>query len=103
MLAAHGWRFTCWDGDVVVYDIATGDTHHLGWPAGHVVSTLFQVKIGLNACQIAAALPSTIQLELTQAGEALQSSIEALCNLGLIAPGSLENSILLTGRPLPPA
>lgn len=103
MLCTYNWRYVCWDGDVVIYDVASGDTHRLEQPAGDIVTLLSHAKNGLNLPQIAAALPVTPSPELTKGGTALESSVAALCDIGLIAPVSFENPIPLADRTLPSA
>ena len=50
--ASHAVAWREWDGEVVLYDDATGDTHHLDALGGEVLLTLIAHPQGIRITQI---------------------------------------------------
>lgn len=78
-----------WDGDVVVYDRLSGDTHRLHGPAGHLVRVLQDssgpIRWGVVVDTLESASPSG-----KTGTVALESVAETLISTGLLQYSGID-------------
>lgn len=75
-LASVGFFWHHWEGDVVIYDTSSGDTHSVMQPGGLIVSALEQL-----GPVDAAALARHLQISSQQNEHEFEEALETLLNL----------------------
>ena len=80
ILPARELALRCWDGEWVVNDVVSGDTHLLSFPAGSIVDRLSAGPA--STADLTAALESGSQGK----DDNVQEYLDALASLDLIEP-----------------
>lgn len=83
------WIWVTWEGEVVLYEKATGDTHRLRFPAGLVLDAC-SGKSQQSIEDLALALPAFDTHRLITKDD-LVSSIDALCQFALLKSVPFED------------
>ena len=79
---AAAWRE--WDGEVVLYDDATGDTHHLDALGGEVLLTLIAHPRGVATTQIVRDIGDRMdELDVARLASQVERAIARLAEVGL--------------------
>jgi len=81
---AIAWH--AWDDEVVVYDEATGDTHHLAPLAGHVLRVLLQAASGMDMPSLTASVVAAFQMPQEVLAQELDRALTELVRLELATP-----------------
>jgi hypothetical protein len=78
-----------WDGEFVVRNESTGNSHLLGLLAGRVLSVLLDARGPLGAAEIATRLDTAVlPMETGQTHDAVEEVLAEFCRLGLAEPES---------------
>ena len=79
---AVAWRE--WDGEFVVRNECTGNSHLLGPLAGRVLGVLLEADHPLDEAEIAARLGVTVPpMDPSEAADAIEEVLAEFCRLGL--------------------
>jgi hypothetical protein len=76
------FRWVCWDADVLLYNIRTGDTHMALSPAGYVIDLLSTDLSGVTVSDIQIA--NLLAERTSTLTRDTQASIAALCSVGFL-------------------
>lgn len=86
---ADRFCWVTWEGESVVYDRLTGDTHRLAYPSGFILdhaSCTIPESIEDFVCKLRSNAACVQECE-----KQVVISINALCDLGLLKPVPFEN------------
>lgn len=83
--AAFEWR--SWDGEAVIYDAFSGDTHRVARPAGHILRALEHEPAGLDP----AGLQRRAGGNDPGTDPASGAALEALLDLGIVEEATVAD------------
>jgi hypothetical protein len=83
------FRWVAWEGETILYDKLSGDTHRLAFPSGLILD-LISNECPKSIEDLALELP-TKRAVSSMSEDHLLTSLNALCDIGLLKSTSFEN------------
>lgn len=87
-LAADAFEWRSWNGEAVIYDAVSGDTHRLAHPSGQVLRALAQEPDGVGVDRLSRHVEGSAGADITAA---LGAVVDALVEIGIVEEAGVED------------
>lgn len=83
------FNWVCWDGEAVLYNSLSGDTHRVVAPSGHILTFVESDKS--ETFRSASVLLKSIQADCSTTLSEIEELLSVLCTIGLLKKTPIED------------